>query len=221
VRVSAPSSGGPTTTSGGNTETRFGYQPLWPFSTQAEADAWRRQYVAQGTQPWHLDAEQTALSFTTGYLGFGEIDKVVTSDVREREAWVSVGYDPGTGRLSTAAVVHLVRFGAGDPAPWEVVGTRDTDLTLETPRYGSSVSSPVTVGGRITGVDENLRVQVRQVSSQAPIGEACCLPAGGQGTPWQTRVSFSGATDPALTIVVSTGGHVQGVETFAITGVRP
>ena len=212
---------GPPASSNGDAGAEFQYPPLWPFSTQAEVDAWRQQHAAQGTQPWHLDAEATALAFTTGFLGFGEIDQVVASDVRDREAWVSVGYDTGSGSRSTAAVVHLVRFGPGDGAPWEVVGTRDTDLTLETPSYGSSVSSPVRVGGRITGVDENLRVQVRQPSSQVPIGEACCLPAGGQGTPWQTTVSFSGATDPALTIVVSTGGHFQGVERFAITGVRP
>jgi hypothetical protein len=62
---------------------------------------------------------------------------------------------------------------------------------------------------------------VRQASAEAPIGEACCLPAGGVEAPWQTTVSFSGATDPALTIVVSTGGHIQGVERFAITAVRP
>jgi hypothetical protein len=198
----------------------FGYPPLWPFSSQAEVDAWRQQHAADGTQPWHLDADATALAFTTGYLGFGEIDQVVGRDVRDREAWISVGYDAGPGP-STAAVVHLVRFGPGGDAPWEVVGTRDTDLSLETPSYGSQVSSTVTVGGRITGVDENLRVQVRQASSEAPIGEACCLPAGGEDAPWQTTVSFSGATDPALTIVVSTGGHVQGVERFAITAVLP
>jgi hypothetical protein len=204
------------------TAAEFRYQPLWPFRTQAEADAWRQQHDAQGTAPWHLDAEQTALSFTAGFLGFGEIDRVVASDIRDQEAWVSVGYDdPATGDLSTAAVVHLVRFGTGDGAPWEVVGTRDTALTLETPGYGSGVSSPVVVGGRITGVDESLRVQVRQVSSSAPLGEACCLPVGGENAPWQTTVSYAGATDPALTIVVSTGGHVQGVELFAITGVRP
>jgi Immunoglobulin-like domain of bacterial spore germination len=203
-----------------DTAAEFGYPPLWPFSSQAEVDAWRQQHAAGGTQPWHLDADATALAFTTGYLGFGEIDQVVGSDVRDREAWISVGYDAGSGQ-STAAIVHLVRFGPGDDAPWEVVGTRDTDLTLETPSYGSQVSSTVTVGGRITGVDESLRVQVRQASSEAPIGEACCLPAGGEDTPWQTTVSFSGATDPALTIVVSTGGHVQGVERFAITAVRP
>ena len=204
----------------GDAGAEFGYPPLWPFSSQAEVDAWRQQHAAQGTQPWHLDADATALAFTTGYLGFGEVDQVVGRDVRDREAWISVGYDAGSGP-STAAVVHLVRFGPGDDAPWEVVGTRDTDLTLETPSYGSQVSSTVTVGGRITGVDENLRVQVRQASSEAPIGEACCLPAGGVDAPWQTTVSFSGATAPALTIVVSTGGHIQGVERFAITAVRP
>jgi hypothetical protein len=204
----------------GDAGAEFRYPPLWPFSTQAEVDAWRQQYEAQGSQPWHLDADATALAFTTGYLGFGEVDQVVGRDVRDREAWISVGYDAGSGP-STAAIVHLVRFGPGDDAPWEVVGTRDTDLTLETPSYGSQVSSTVTVGGRITGVDESLRVQVRQPSSEAPIGEACCLPAGGVDAPWQTSVSFSGASAPALTIVVSTGGHIQGVERFAITAVRP
>jgi hypothetical protein len=199
----------------------FGYQPLWPFRTQADADAWRDQYRAQGSQPWHLDAEQTALSFTTGYLGFTEIDRVVASDIGASEAHVTVGYATDGGRTSTAANIHLVRFGSGDDAPWEVVGTADTDLTLETPRYGATVSSPITVGGHVTGVDENLVVRVHQPSSEGPIGESpCCLPAGGERMPWETTVSFAGATDPALTIVVWTGGHYQGVERFAITGVH-
>ena len=220
VRFSADSSDEQPADSNGDAGAEFRYPPLWPFSSQAEADAWRQQHAAQGTQPWHLDADATALSFTTGYLGFEEVDQVVGSDVQDREAWVSVGFDSGS-RVLTAAVVHLVRFGPGDDAPWEVVGTRDTDLTLETPSYGADVSSTVTVGGRITGVDENLRVQVRQASSETPIGETCCLPAGGDDAPWQTTVSFSGATDPALTIVVSTGGAIQSVERFAITAVRP
>ena len=113
-----------------------------------------------------------------------------------------------------------MRFGTGDDAPWEVVGTTDTGLVLETPDYGTTARSPVTVAGTITGVDESLRVQVRQASSSAPLGEACCLAGGGDNSPWRTAVAFEGATDPALTIVVSTGGHVQGVERFAITGVR-
>jgi hypothetical protein len=57
-------------------------------------------------------------------------------------------------------------------------------------------------------------------SSTGQLGERCCLPAGGTHTRWDTTVAFTGAADPALTVVVSTGGHVQEVERFAITGVR-
>jgi hypothetical protein len=197
-----------------------GYQPLWPFPTSAAALTWQDAYRAGGQQPWHLDADQTALSFTTGFLGFTEIDLVISHDVGPTDAHVTVGYATVGGQTSAAAVIHLMRFGAGADAPWEVVGTSDDDLSLETPDYGTTARSPLTVAGYITGVDENLRVQVRQASSSDPLGESCCLPAGDVHSPWQTAVSFTGATDPALTIVVSTGGHFQGVERFAITGVR-
>jgi hypothetical protein len=66
-------------------------------------------------------------------------------------------------------------------------------------------------------VDESIRVQMRQPSSEQPIG----LPAGGENTPWSTTVTYQGATAPALTVVVFTGGHYTDVERFAITGIRP
>lgn len=197
-----------------------GYQPLWPFPTEDAARAWQDAYRTGGHQPWHLDADQTALSFTTGFLGFTEIDRVISHEIGATDAHVALGYATGEGQTSTAAVIHLMRFGTGEDAPWEVVGTADESLVLETPDYATTARSPLIVGGYITGVDESLRVQVRQASSAETLGEACCLPAGGEHTRWDTTVEFSGATDPALTIVVSTGGHVQGVERFAITGVR-
>jgi hypothetical protein len=195
----------------------FDHQPLFPFATAAEAEAWRTD--SGGSQPWHADAEATALAFA-GWLGFAEIDQVTSRDIRAGEAWVGVGWQTPDGVLGTAAVIHLLRFGPAADAPWEVVGTRDTTLTLETPRYGSPASSPLTVGGHITGVDESLRVQVRQLSSEAALGESCCVPAGGEGSPWSATVSYTGATDAALTVVVSSGGHVADVEVFAITGLR-
>jgi len=196
--------------------------PLWPFRTAAEVDEWQASYRTDGHEPWHLDAEQTALAFTTGYLGFAEIDRVLRSDIGATDAHVVVGYaQPDNGELSAAANVHLLRWGTGDDAPWEVVGTADDTLTLDTPGYGSTVASPLTVGGEITGVDESLHVRVLQPSSPAPLGETCCVPAGGENARWSVTVPFSGATDPALTVVVATGGHVQNVEQFAITAVRP
>jgi hypothetical protein len=123
--------------------------------------------------------------------------------------------------LAPAANIHLVRFGSDEGAPWEVVGTEDTDLTLEAPPYGSVVGDTVTVSGTISGVDESVRVEVRQPSSAAPIGSYCCVSIGGQREPWEATVGIDGASDPALTIVASTGGHLYDVERFAITAVIP
>ncbi len=64
-------------------------------------------------------------------------------------------------------------------------------------------------------------VQVRQPSSAGVLGMSCCLPAGGTSAAWTEEVAFASATDPVLTIVVSTGGHLKTVERFAVTGARP
>ncbi|CAM5459490.1 hypothetical protein SAVIM40S_07465 [Streptomyces avidinii] len=198
-------------------------QPVWPFPTLAQAQAWQREFRSGGHQPWHLDPEQTALSFTQGYLGFKDVGRVSSRTVTGREARIGVGLSlpPGTeGYRSTVAVIHLVRYGADPDAPWEVVGTDDTTFSLTTPAYGSVVRSPVRTGGRISGVDESIRMDVRQPSSTAPIGTSCCIPAGGSAQPWNATVSFTGARDPVLTIVASTGGHISDVERFTVTAVR-
>jgi hypothetical protein len=197
----------------------FPYQPLWPFSDAAEAAAWQETHRSGGHEPWHLDADATALAFTTGYLGFTEIDQVLASEVDGDEAYVTVGYVVEEGAPGTAAVLHLARIGTGQDAPWEVVGTRDTTFTLTEPRYGTTVPPSLTVGGRITGVDESIHVQVREPAGL--LGESCCPAAGGENTPWTTTVTYRGASGAALTIVASTGGHVTDTERFAITGVRP
>ncbi|HEY1571939.1 MAG TPA: hypothetical protein VGG05_11375 [Pseudonocardiaceae bacterium] len=197
----------------------FRFVPLWPFASQAEVLAWQDSYHSGGHQPWHLDPAATALSFTRNYLGYTNIDRVVGNTATSDEMWVSVGFDDPTGKAVISAAIHLARFGGGADAAWEVVGTRDTTLTLTTPSYGASARSPVTVGGSITGVDENLRVQVRQLARSAPLGEASGA-VGGDHAAWKLTVPFAGAAHGALTIAVSTGGHVAAVERFAITGVR-
>jgi hypothetical protein len=196
------------------------YQPLWPFRTLAEAQAWEASNRSGGHQPWHLDAGQTSLSFTGGYLGYTEINTVIAQKVDGKGAHVSVGFLNPNGQPSTAAVIHLVRFGTDPDAPWEVVGTDDTpSFALTAPPYGSSASSPLTVGGTITGVDENIKVQVLGLSASGPLGASGGVPAGGTATPWRTTVSFTGASDPVLTVAAATGGHLQRVERFTVTAV--
>lgn len=208
----------PTSTAPGSTAS---YQLLWPFADENQAMAWQLSYRQGGDQPWHLDAAQTGQSFTQGYLGYTTIDQVSATTVAGADAKVGVGYKQPNGSVVTAAIIHLIKMGSGQDAPWEVIGTEDVaELTLTTPAYGSTVTSPATLGGRITGVDESLLVKVFRLAEEKPVGQTGGIPAGGQNTAWTAQVSFSAAADSVLTIAVSIGGHINDVERFAITGVR-
>jgi hypothetical protein len=198
----------------------FAYVPLFPFRSLAAVRAWQGSYAAGGHQPWHLNPGLTALAFTQGYLGFSRIDKVAALAISGGDAHVTVGFHRPDGHVSAAAVVHLVQYGSGRNVPWEVVGTDDTTLTLDVPAYGGTATSPVRIGGKITGVDESLRAEVHQLGASGPVGGYCCRAAGGQASPWSVRVPFHAAPGQVITIVVHTGGHVAAVERFAVTGVR-
>lgn len=215
---SSPGAAAPTSENASSTPIRFDYQPLWPFRSAEDAATWQQAYRADGHQPWHLAADQVAQTFTRDYLGYRNVDKIVKTDVREDDARVSVGFDNPNGTTATAAVVHLARFGTGADAPWEVVGTEDTTLTLTAPSYGSAITSPLTAGGRITGVDESLRVQVRRSDLPQPAGEVSGIPAGGTNSPWTATVPLTDACPGTLTIAVAAGGHTATVERFAVTG---
>lgn len=211
----------PTGPAGTPTTPAFRFLPLWPFGSVPDAIAWQREASPGGHQPWRLSPDLTALAFTANYLGFETVDRSLGTTMRGDQAWVRLGWRLPNGADSVAAVVHLARIGEGDNPPWEVVGTEDSTLTLDIPVYGARVTSPVTVGGLITGVDESLRVQVRGLDSPGVLGEVSGSPAGGEKQPWSVRVSFRGSSGAVRTIVVSTASHTgPGISRFAITGVR-
>jgi hypothetical protein len=215
--TSGPSETGSPVLTGPPGDYNLGYQPLWPFTNYAQANSWQ-VHRARGYQPWHADAGQTALLFTRNYLGFTDITTVTSSRTDAQGAHIGVGYRNPAGALATAAVLHLVRYGPNPEAPWEVVGSDDTSLSLEQPAYGATVSSPIAAGGHVTGVDESIRLAVRNQAGVLVGGPAQPIPAGGQDQPWHGTVNFTGSG--VLTIVASTGGHLQAVERFAIQGVH-
>jgi hypothetical protein len=191
---------------------------LYPFHSLAEVQQWQAGYRTGGHQPWHLDAGQTALSFAA-WLGYDNVNTVITTTTTATGAHVSVGFRPTSGSSVTSAIVHLLRWGSGSDIPWEVVGTDDTTFSLSIPPYGAMVASTLSVGGMITGVDENIKIQIRDLWASSPVGLYCCLPSGGTDTPWRVPVSFDAASGTVLTIAAQTGGHVSTVERFAVTGV--
>ena len=94
----------------------------------------------------------------------------------------------------------------------------DTVVVWKLDRLGRN--TVIEASGTITGTDESLHLQVRQSTQQKVVGDFCCLPSGGQNSPWSAQVTTTGTQSGVLTLVVWTGGHAQNVETFAITGVR-
>lgn len=201
----------------------FEFVPLWPFRDEAEAVEWQAGYRTNGVEPWHLDAEMTALAFTQEYLGMRTVDQVVDASrgiAGGSERFVGVGFAAPNGAQITAAVLHLARIGGGDDAPWEVVGSEGGTLSVEAPRYGAKVASPLAVRGHITGVDESLTVQIRVHGRTEPVGMVSGIAAGGTDDPWSATVPYTAAPGSVLTIAVSTGGHIAEVEHFAVTGAR-
>lgn len=191
--------------------------PLYPFQTEQEVQDWES---SGRRQPDYRDPAVTALAFAH-FLGYTEVDQIVTTHTDATGAHVAVGsFVPDTTTLTTAAVVHLVKYRAGTAAPWEVVGTDDTDFALTQPAYGATITSPLAVGGTITGVDESIKVHVQQLHANGYLGEVCCIPAGGTASPWAATVTFSPPNDPVLMVSASTGGHTRQVERFTVNAVR-
>jgi hypothetical protein len=193
-------------------------EALWPFASYQEAQRWQTVDGPAGHAPWHLDARQTALMFVSGYLHFNDITRVTSAKVGRDAAGIGVGYALPNGQLHTAAVVQVVRYsptGGDDSAPWEVVGATSSGLSLDTPAVRDLITSPVTVKGRITGVDESIAVTLRTLGGG--LAAATPVPAGGDRTPWSVSVTFG--FHGVVTIVASTGGHLTAHERFVVTGV--
>jgi len=196
-----------------------GYLPLFPFASLADVRAWQASYESGGHQPWHRSPDLTATAFAA-FLGYTDVTQVAQSAVSGGDAHVAVGIKLPDGTISTAAIIRLVLFGSGTYAPWEVVGTDDRTFTVDSPAYGGTARSPMTVGGTITGVDESIRVTVHTLSAQVPVGAYCCRAAGGARSPWSASVTFLATPGRVITIAAATGGHVAAVERFAVTGAR-
>lgn len=210
----------PSARSGDWDDRLFSRPALWPFRSLEEAQQWE-QDTTGGRPSAYATPAGTALAFARSYLGLAGLDRVVSETVRGSRARVAIGYIPEGTDAATAAVLLLTRAGPSADGPWQVVGTDPgADPDLEITSTDASVPGTITVGGVITGVDESLRLQVRQPSSPAPLGEFCCRGAGGRRTPWAATVTTRPASDPVLTVVVATGGHVAAVERFEVAGLE-
>lgn len=159
----------------------FAGPAIWPFRSQAQADAWRTD---PGTKAWAGDPVQTTQRFLADYLRVsGVVASVPRSFAAPPPGRFTVQLDSAEG---SAGRVELAQY--GDGGPWTVVSVGGTDLTVTTPRPDGRVTSPQRVSGRVTGVDESVRVEL--VTFSGVVVATAYAPAGSE-VPWETTISWT------------------------------
>lgn len=139
---------------------------FWPVGDRAQAVAIQKR-VDDGEDAWRVVPGETAVRFASEFVGW-EIqiaDSSVTGSAQE--GWTATvtfrplvgeagNLQPGT--LHTLEMVGLE--GAQKPA-WFVTALKSDDIVVVTPRPMDAVTSPITAGGRGTGFEGTIAVEIR------------------------------------------------------------
>lgn len=178
---------------------------LWPFTSPAQMDAWRTDH---GQRPWADDDVQVAAHFATDLLGVaGLIAKDVgVYDAVLRQQRVQQVELRLNGRL--VSTIDLIRLHVA--GPWTVMDARGGDLTITTPQVGATITSPTRVSGRITGVDENVQLQL--ITATGHLLASSGAPAG-TPMPWEGTLTWSDQTWFTAGIVGITRSNKDGAIT--------
>jgi hypothetical protein len=148
---------------------------LWPFTAAEQGQAWMTNH---GTRPWAQDPVAVAQHFVDDLL---KLTEVTASGTAPNVTLKVQGRQVG--------VVHVVRTFAG--GPWTVVSVCCTDLTITAPEVGTAITSPTQVSGRITGVDENVQLQL--ITATGHLLASGGAPAG-TDAPWEGTLTWSDQT---------------------------
>lgn len=104
---------------------------------------WQQAYRSGGHQPWHLDAEQTAVAFARA-LGYVEVDQATSGTIEGDDAKIGVGWmDPVPG--------------GGPDQPWSVEVTFSGEpgqvltIAVTTGRHIREVKRFAVTGVRVQG----------------------------------------------------------------------
>lgn len=181
--------------------------PVWPFTSDAQAADW---VASPGDRTWASDPVQVTQHLLDVVL---RLPGKAVGTAGRRGDIVQVVVKAAGRPVST---VSLEQVGRGVDGPFSVTGASAEDVSITTPDVGGSVESPLTVTGRVTGVDESVHVQLLAGSSELADGHA---PAG-QEQPWSQPLRWSSATWSVGALVASTYDGKGDLHALALTPVR-
>lgn len=175
---------------------------IWPFTTRAEVDAYRRD---PGVGMF-FDPQATALEFARAYLGMPDPVGIGRRDAGGGVVEIDVVPSPGYPQVTTV----MVFLGATDD-PWWVIGANARNIELHS-RYPEPVTSPVRVRGRSRAYEAHVGVEVRQ-AGQGPgerLGEGYVMGGAYELEPFDGEVAFSRPSRATGAVVLFTASAEDG-----------
>jgi hypothetical protein len=190
---------------------------IWPFTTQAEADAYDR-----GRDDLYRDPVRTAVGFMRSY---GGMEKPVGGEFRERRSGTEPRDDGEVEvrpKVGSPFVTTVTVRRTGEA--WVVVAAKARKVSLESPVALDLVSSPLLVSGTSSSFEGNVIVQVKEdgMGPEEFLGQEPLVGGAGEALePFQGRVKFRTPTKPAGAVVTLTDSAEDGtIEQLSAVRVR-
>ena len=172
---------------------------IFPFTTATAEQGWEQDYANGGTQ-WEADPAQVATHWVQNYLDQPSVDRVVDTTDDGEDKLVTLGrvLQAESHQLFKVTTVRLTPFNKA----WIVVGASDPNglLSIDSPDPGGTVLTPVTVSGPAFGVDEVVKIDVRDATSETSYGSNNAN-FGNGSPPWQVAVNFNRPSSPIGVLV--------------------
>jgi len=186
----------------------FPAQAIFPFTTISDEQGWQQDYNNGGTT-WQADPTQVATRWVQDYLDQPSVDHVISVADDNGDKLVTLGRVlQGEGNnLFPVTAVHLTKYDAA----WIVTSASDPNnyMTISSPTPGSTIKTPVTVTGPGFGVDEGIRLDVRDATSATSYGTAN-ITVGNGIKEWSQGVNFNRPAAPIGALVAVDTSNADG-----------
>jgi hypothetical protein len=194
--------GGSDSTDGGSTSSSTRRTTTSSSSTTVPVDTTTAVFPVGAST--YETAVAVAAAFATQYVGFTDaiVGAFEPGDARSGEVPV---------RTTDGGVVTTVIVRQLDGVHWWVLGASSPNLVLESPTAGTAITSPVTLRGRSTAFEAQIRTEVRQDGAQPPIGEGTAMGGSmGEMGPFTDVLSFTAPSALRGAIMLSTRSMKDG-----------
>ena len=179
--------------------TAFPSQAIFPFTTATAEQGWEQDFENGGSQ-WESDPVEVAQHWVQDFLDLPTVDRVVEQSDDGDDKLVTLGrvLQAEGHNLFKVTTVRLTPYAKA----WIVTGASDPNgfLSFSSPTPGGTIVTPLTVTGPAFGVDEAVRLDVRDATSATSYGTAIASFGNGTGE-WSQAINFNRPSSPIGALV--------------------